>query len=273
MSAPSQPYDSYQLNPEIVWVLGVDDCEFQRYLLGLFFTHTLAMRSDHVHMVGETNKQLQELSDILVERMQSLPADALLIAIVDENLAGALPGHRGVMSGSHAVHDARRRLAPRTEARLLALIRSANDSTRDREFYLAHAHGMVSKGSQGRLLRTILDAAVHRFGRDCLILAAAASEEGGHVADPQLKLAVRELQRALAMVDDWPNRPWSEVSIDVHRMKGMVMSTQRQGSSVNAPLLNALSVLHRCPEQPAGFGQQWPDLKEQVLRFITDHLS
>ena len=44
-----------------------------RYLLGLFFTHTLAIRPDHVHMVGETSKQLQELSDIIVERMESLP--------------------------------------------------------------------------------------------------------------------------------------------------------------------------------------------------------
>ena len=95
VSAPSLPYDTYQLNPDIVWVLGVDDCasqrysnpdprpkplalavtptqpspspspqpqpgEFQRYLLGLFFAHTLAIRPDHVHMVGETSKQLQE---------------------------------------------------------------------------------------------------------------------------------------------------------------------------------------------------------------------
>ena len=54
--------------------------------------------------------------------MESLPPDALLVAIVDENLAGALPGvaGHGVVSGSHAVHDARRRLAPRTEVRTAA---------------------------------------------------------------------------------------------------------------------------------------------------------
>ena len=32
LSAPSVPYDTYMLNPDTVWVLGVDDCEFQRYL-------------------------------------------------------------------------------------------------------------------------------------------------------------------------------------------------------------------------------------------------
>jgi hypothetical protein len=275
VSAPSQPYDSYQLNPEIVWMLGVDDCEFQRYLLGLFFTHTLAIRPDHVHMVGETSKQLQELSDIIVERMESLPPDALLVAIVDENLAGALPGvgSHGVVSGSHAVHDARRRLAPRTEARLLTLIRSANDSAREREFYLAHAPGTVSKGSQGRLLRSILDAAVHRFGPGCLASTAEDTPDSG-TPDPQLKVAARELQKTVATVDEWAELPWAEVSKDLHRMKGIIMSVQTQDSAPDdAPLLDALSVLHGCPQRPAGFGPQWLTLKEQVSRFVLVNLS
>jgi|NorSeaMetagenome_1021524.scaffolds.fasta_scaffold208003_1 hypothetical protein len=91
---------------------------------------------------------------------------------------------------------------------------------------------------------------------------------------PLLKVAARELQKTVATVDEWAELPWAEVSKDLHRMKGIIMSVQTQDSAPDdAPLLDALSVLHGCPQRPAGFGPQWLTLKEQVSRFVLVNLS
>jgi hypothetical protein len=44
---------------------------------------------------------------------------------------------------------------------------------------------------------------------------------------PLLKVAARELQKTVATVDEWAELPWAEVSKDLHRMKGIIMSVRR----------------------------------------------
>ena len=59
-------------------------------------------------------------------------------------------------------------------------------------------------------------------------------------------MAARELQKTVATVDGWAELPWSEVSKDLHRMKGIIMSVQAQDSAPGVePLLAARGVLHR----------------------------
>jgi len=263
-STPSLVYDDYGLNPEVVWALGVDDCQFQRYVMGLLFTRTLGIHADRALVLGETSKQLQGLSDAIVERMEALPPHAFLIAVVDEHLAAS--NSQGIPTGSHAVREARRRLAPDTEARLLALIRSANDSTQDHELYLTCAHGTVSKGSQRQFAQSILDAAMHRFGRACLI--STSDHVGGSGDGPQLKAAVSELQKIVDSIDGWATLLWAEVSAHLHRMKGIMRVTEIGPHTPTAELLKTLEQLRQYKERPVEFGKQWDDLRQRVQSLL-----
>jgi hypothetical protein len=69
------------------------------------------------------------------------------IVIVDENLelGEELSIRHETLSGSKCIQQIRKALDPQEEARLLALVRSANDSQNDLALYLSRAHGYIPK--------------------------------------------------------------------------------------------------------------------------------
>lgn len=69
------------------------------------------------------------------------------IVIVDENLelGEELSIRHETLSGSKCIQQIRKALDPHEEARLLTLVRSANDSQNDLALYLSRAHGYIPK--------------------------------------------------------------------------------------------------------------------------------
>ena len=72
----------------------------------------------------------------------------MFLIIADENLdigGDFSSSHYETVSGSECIQTIRRALEPDEERRVLALVRSANDSLRDIDLYSSRAHGYIPK--------------------------------------------------------------------------------------------------------------------------------
>lgn len=103
--------------------------------------------------LGEKNDEITSFEDFVVNFMDDHPSDHVLL-IVDENLDLALDdlsSQHSTISGSAMVQDIRHRLLPEQERQILALIRSANDSSHDIAIYNSPAHGFIAKAPMKKL--------------------------------------------------------------------------------------------------------------------------
>mmetsp|Transcript_70876 Transcript_70876/g.117758 ORF Transcript_70876/g.117758 Transcript_70876/m.117758 type:complete len:114 (+) Transcript_70876:1-342(+) len=109
---------------------------------------------------------MENFSDWLVQLLRErLPLHARVLAIVDENLA--IEDSNVTLSGSHAIQLARDQLTPSEESRLLAVVRSANDSPADLQLYSERAHGFLSKAPIEPDKQAIARLWYKTFGTNC----------------------------------------------------------------------------------------------------------
>ena len=121
--------DRAQLGELEVRAIAIDDCDFQQMILAQILSQ-LGLPEARVRVLGGDAADLQNVTERIVGMLNEIPSDAHLLAIVDENLD--LPEPWSVtVSGSYAIQQAREQLSAAQEARLLALVRSANDSADD----------------------------------------------------------------------------------------------------------------------------------------------
>ena len=205
-----------------VWGVGVDDCEFQRLILGGIFEQA-GLPAGRVEVLGGRPEDLEHLSDWLVTLLRErLPAHARVLAIVDENLD--IEDTSLTISGSLAVQAARARLTPAEESRLLVLIRSANDSADDVASYSERAHGFLTKAPIESDRKVIKRAFFKRFGVNRAPVGEEASSGGLSPAQTNLMAASRELRKAVRLVDSSGDKRmgWGEMWKWLHRIKGIV---------------------------------------------------
>jgi hypothetical protein len=91
--------------------------------------------------------EIQGFEDFVVNFMHE-HEDIYVLLIVDENLNAydASSGHESIsISGSQCIVNIRKRLPAELERRILALVRSANDSARHLALYNRRAHGFLGK--------------------------------------------------------------------------------------------------------------------------------
>ena len=119
-----------------------------------------------------------------------------VLAIVDENLE--LDDASVTISGSHAIARAREKLTRAEEARLLVLIRSANDSAHDVAMYRERAHGFLSKAPSEPDWKLIKRQYFHRFGVDRNPAVEETSFESDSIAEMSMKAASAELRKVRA---------------------------------------------------------------------------
>jgi len=259
--------DGASLGPT-AFCLGVDDCEFQRFVLQRLLRDTGAP-TDQVAVYGETAEELRNVAGTLVHLVRSLPG-RLILAVIDENLD--LPDSSAAVSGSHAIHQARQRLAPADEARLLGLVRSANDSPSDQALYASRAHGFLSKSPGPAAGHTaIIRAWVARFGTGALRKSGGAPGEeqpavSTHV-DASRAAAASELQKVVRQLEGWQTMTWSEAWKWLHRTKGILASAPGDGDGAQArrqALIARVEVLRVLDAFPADFANDWAELRRGV---------
>merc|ERR1711957_907920 len=127
--------------PKNIYGIAIDDSKIQRKLLARYLTYA-GIPKDRVQIYGEDGTQIRNFSDLIVAFVDEHPDDYFLL-IVDENLD--VDDSHITISGSQMVSKIRARLLPDQERRILALIRSANDSATDVAIYNSRAHGYLPK--------------------------------------------------------------------------------------------------------------------------------
>ena len=150
--------------PEAVWGIAIDDSGIQRKLLGRFLS-LAGIQTSKRKVHGQSAEEILGFSTFLVDLVRKNPNDKFLV-IVDENLDIMEGGtHRQTVSGSICVKVVREQLVESEEARLLTLVRSANDSKDDVDKYLERAHGFLPKGpiQKDKVLEVIEPLWLQRF--------------------------------------------------------------------------------------------------------------
>jgi len=130
--------------PKNIYGVAVDDSRVQRRLLRRYFMYA-GIAEDRIRILGADASELSGFNDWVVNFIDDHPDDYFLF-IVDENLDVHHDETKHVtLSGSLYVSEIRQRILPEQERRMLALIRSANDSANDIAIYNSRAHGYLSK--------------------------------------------------------------------------------------------------------------------------------
>jgi len=141
--APLREADHFHL-PSGVWGIAIDDSKIQRKLLRRFFVHA-GIQEHHQIILGQNNEEISSFVEFVVDFIKRHP-DNLFLVIVDENLelGDGISNHETI-SGSECIQRIRVTLDSENEKKMLALVRSANDSPQDLAIYTSRAHGYMPK--------------------------------------------------------------------------------------------------------------------------------
>lgn len=154
--------------PERVWAIAIDDSLVQLKVLSAL-CRKLHISVERTALLGKNREEIEQCADRIIQLMADAP-DCRFLLLVDENLdvtEGTALVH--TISGSHMVSSLRERLDQQDEARVLAIMRSANDSQHDIALYLQHAHGFIGKNVSGNsFVSALLPLWIARFGADTL---------------------------------------------------------------------------------------------------------
>ena len=287
--------ENARLAPD-VYAIAIDDCDFQRLILEQV-CDSLGLRPNRVQILGEEPADLEHLKDRIVDTLRTLPKTARVLAIVDENLDLPEPWSL-TLSGSFAIQQARKQLTAEEEARLLCLIRSANDSPDDVKVYLERAHGFLPKCPSEPDRKAIMRYWIKRYGMaaftECVPSSAensfktesfrsehapSAADSPGSFSTPapedNREVAFREITKVVTYMDG-ANMAWGERWRWLHRLKGIIATLRAaNGITANRPLsadeqraadtvLLIIESMRPLGTTPPDMSKTWGALKEKM---------
>mmetsp|Transcript_53516 Transcript_53516/g.62515 ORF Transcript_53516/g.62515 Transcript_53516/m.62515 type:complete len:1327 (-) Transcript_53516:87-4067(-) len=142
----SKSFSEFEL-PKNIYGIAIDDSKIQRKLLNRYFGFA-GIPKDRIRIYGQNAAEIRGFADVVVQFVDEHPDDYFLL-VVDENLDVEEDEDTEfrdcTILGSLLVSSIRKRLLPDQERRILALIRSANDSANDIAIYNSRAHGYLPK--------------------------------------------------------------------------------------------------------------------------------
>jgi len=270
------PDDSFQV-PSDVWGIGIDDSKIQRKLLQRILLH-LGVEEDRQIILGADNDEISGFVDLVVKFTRDHPDNRLLL-LVDENLELDGPSEHNIVSGSECVRQIRSALNPPEEKRLLAVVRSANDSPTDVAVYHARAHAYLAK--------VPLRAAGVRESFAPLWEARFASlddsERSGFVSrvasiediKDLLLISPMELMVELETIDALcvggdGDATWPKLWERLHQLKGDLMSVSVSGLKSPASTINMIEAL-RGAKRPVDFTNKWVEIRSSVIALIINN--
>jgi hypothetical protein len=130
--------------PPCTWGIILEDSLVQRKLLNRLLS-VLGIEKEKRIILGSTAEEILEFNKIVRKLVESNRDNKFLI-IADENLDIVEDGtRRSTISGSLSIERLLRELDPSDAGRVLALVRSANDSSEDLASYKGRTHGFLLK--------------------------------------------------------------------------------------------------------------------------------
>ncbi|KAL3938083.1 MAG: hypothetical protein SGBAC_006931 [Bacillariaceae sp.] len=262
--------------PDNAWGVAIDDSKIQRKLLSKFLSHAGVAESRQI-VKGNTIEEIQSFDSFLVDLVEKNP-DGYFLVVADENLDITVDGTlKMTVSGSECIQKARQRLDPMLEARMLGVVRSANDSSQDIATYLSRAHGFIPKAPvrTASVVEAIAPLWEQRFNflpkLECYSGNAAESNlnTGGPAVSDFLSLVVEELYGNLNAVDELCSDEsdvslkdnWPYVWEKLRCLKGDLSSLFNTRS---IELAVAEINYMRSPELPIDFEIRWGALRSRI---------
>jgi hypothetical protein len=133
--------------PESTIGVAIDDSKIQRKLMSKILGY-VGIANEKSYILGESPAEILHLNDFIVDLLVEFP-DSKLLILMDENLdfkdSNCVDGEDMFLSGSVIMQGILSSLSPMQQSRILALVRSANDSTADVALYSERTHGFLPK--------------------------------------------------------------------------------------------------------------------------------
>ena len=258
--------------PKGTWGIAIDDSKIQLKILDRFFGAAGIEKSRRV-ILGKTPEEIFGFSATVKRLLAENPDDKFLV-IVDENLDIIDGGTRHqTVSGSLCVEKILSELDTASEKRLLALVRSANDSSSDIETYKSRAHGFLLKEPMKRegVLHSIRPWWLSRFPSNSNFEVSSKREDSdteSQVALPEEILKAVNVLRALVteQTDVVLERRWYIVRDKLHILKGDLKSTT--DSDALLPVLIEIDKLVSSSRYPASFLKRWSQIERQIESLV-----
>jgi hypothetical protein len=259
--------------PNNVWGIALDDSKIQRKLLVRFFLYA-GIPEDRIHIKGSSAEDVKNFDNWAVNFVDNHPNDFFLM-IIDENLdiQEEQDATRQVtISGSRAISEMRSRLLVDQERRVLALIRSANDSASDVAIYNSRAHGFLPKApiKKDSVREVLVPMWFKRFPKFESVRSNSA--EGSITLDDSgveevitmsdLIPCINDIDKLAALGHDELHEKWSIVWEKLHALKGDLLIMQRHKSIDQA--IGMISRL-RGPIPPENFFNKWQNIRSTLL--------
>jgi len=266
--------------PKGVWGIALDDSKMQRKLLKRILM-LVGVSEDHVIVQGETGEEIHTFDDFMFDFIGSHPNDMFLL-IVDENLdveEEDISLKHSCISGSLLVQRLRYRLLPEQERQIVALVRSANDSSHDVAIYKARAHGFIPKAPIKKERITALIAPIWQERFDVLnkeqslttslhsqsTLATCLSDRNDDYSN--LMEHIRKVDEIIDNQEYDISEQWPEIWQKLHAFKGDLLSLREsEDVAVVVQLINAM----RGRNLPVNFLLRWEDLRDVAVKLDVD---
>ena len=279
-AAPSRDVDTFSL-PSGVWGIAIDDSKIQRKLLRRFFVHA-GIQENRQIVLGNNKDEISGFVEFVVDFVRRHPDD-LIFLIADENLemGGSSISDHELMSGSECIKRIRNELDHAQEQRILALVRSANDSPDDLALYTSRAHGYMPKVPlRGISVReTVSPLWKKRFPQTSEVndsdedISRIESIENLRdltlISPAELLVNLKEIDNLCVKNDSCEMKHrWPLVWEKLHQLKGDIQSVNVDDTFSDS--INMIEAL-RGDRAPADFMSKWLQLRSQVFsHFCSD---
>lgn len=206
--------------------------------------------------------------------------DDYVLLIVDEQLdiVNESSQHESI-SGSNSVENIRKRLPADLEKRMLAVIRSANDSTRDIATFQTRAHAFLAKAPirREKVNETIAPLWLKRFPP--AIFGDACWEDGDGAATTaaastmeELACTPEDIAQKLAEIDSLfqhndHSSNWQTIHDQMHMLKGDLLTMNSVASNIS--ILGMINLMLMTQDEPDIMMTKWNNLKDKLYTIIN----
>lgn len=258
--------------PANTWGIGIDDSLVQRKLLNRYLS-LVGIKSDHVFIKGSSFEEISRF-DTFVTKIILENSNDLFLIVADENLDVNVDGKHWTISGSEALQKIIRKIGPVLEKNVLALVRSANDSSEDIAIYNSRAHGFLPKVplKREKAQEMLAPLWVDRFGfRDELSISPCSSEyclTDLVAIDMKADLtgSIERIDYLMDYADD--ENSWLVVKELLHALKGDLMTQSGNESSREA--MDIIDMIRGTDQSDEYVNYQWKRLHSLVQDLLQN---
>jgi hypothetical protein len=266
--------------PEDTWGVVIDDSSIQRKLMDRYLKIAGIEQNRRV-VVGGTADEIYGFNDMVVKLVKSHPESKFLV-IADENL-DVLEGNviHGSVSGSLCLQNVLERLDDDDASRVLALVRSANDSAKETDLYKTRAHGYLVKApiDKSGVLKSIQPWWFRRFSAPVLDESLHSTSSCGTTAeiddyDPFVDIkSALEVLNALSLTSRSSLlKRWRSIQDRLLALKGDLKSTMPRGGLELSHIIHKIDAM-RAGGCPDSLRDEWQSLQHHIELLLDNQRS